>query len=345
MESRPLVSILVPIYKVSEKYLRNCIESLMNQTLKDIEIILVDDGSPDYSGGICDEYASKDNRIKVIHQKNKGLSGARNTAYYNACGEYIMFLDGDDFVDPDTCLITYETAISQNVQIVFWDIITEYSNSTQVNKTMQGESRKFGLEGCKDLQARVLNFNGKIAQVFAKLISKDFLDENNIIHIESLRQGAEGLIFNMALFENAKSAYYLDKPLNHYVYNESSISHSHNEDNYYMIVRCFEYILDYVKKSKREKELTSLLYTRLLYVIVTTGVTGYFNPSNNCRYKDKVNGYKKFLSEPLIQDSLKYGDIKSISIQRKSIIICIKLKQYWILNILGKMRKRQLLYK
>ena len=93
--TNPLITIVVPIYKV-EKYLGRCIDSLVAQTYPNIEIILADDGSPDRCGAICDEYAQKDSRIKVIHQENKGVAAARNAALDIAQGEYIMFVDSDD---------------------------------------------------------------------------------------------------------------------------------------------------------------------------------------------------------------------------------------------------------
>lgn len=109
-----LVSIIVPVYKV-EPYLERCIKSLQNQTLIDIEIILVDDGSPDSCGEICDKYALSDNRIKVIHKKNGGLSSARNAGMRIAQGKYIGFVDSDDDVELDmyermvTCIERYHT--------------------------------------------------------------------------------------------------------------------------------------------------------------------------------------------------------------------------------------------
>ncbi len=93
-----MVSIIVPVYK-SEKHLQKCIESLTNQTLKEIEIILVDDGSPDNSGKICDDYSEKDERIRVIHKKNGGVSSARNRGIQEALGEYIVFIDSDDWIE------------------------------------------------------------------------------------------------------------------------------------------------------------------------------------------------------------------------------------------------------
>lgn len=92
-----LVSIIVPVYKV-EEYLPRCVDSLLKQTYKNIEIILVDDGSPDGCGKLCDDYAARDSRVKVIHKKNGGLSDARNVAIPKACGEYIVFVDSDDWV-------------------------------------------------------------------------------------------------------------------------------------------------------------------------------------------------------------------------------------------------------
>lgn len=94
----PLVSIIVPVYKV-EKYIRRCIDSILSQTYQDFELIIIDDGSPDHSGKICDEYAKKDRRIHVIHQENQGISAARNTGIKKSCGEYLCFVDSDDYVN------------------------------------------------------------------------------------------------------------------------------------------------------------------------------------------------------------------------------------------------------
>ena len=107
--SKPKVSVIVPIYNV-EKYLDRCMQSVLNQTLKDIEIIMVDDGSPDNCPSMCDEYARKDNRIKVIHKKNGGLGFARNSGLEIATGEYVAFIDSDDFIDTSMYETLYNTA-------------------------------------------------------------------------------------------------------------------------------------------------------------------------------------------------------------------------------------------
>lgn len=122
-----MISVIVPVYNV-EKYLEECIESIINQTHRDIEIILVDDGSTDNSGALCDEYAGKDSRIRVIHKENGGLSDARNCGMKAAKGEIISFVDSDDYLSPFFLEIMYEAMMNGNCDIValksaceFWD--------------------------------------------------------------------------------------------------------------------------------------------------------------------------------------------------------------------------------
>ena len=113
----PKVSIIVPVYNV-EKYLDRCMESLLNQTLKDIEIILVDDGSPDNCPQMCDDYAKKDSRVKVVHKANAGLGYARNSGLDVATGEYVAFVDSDDYVELDMYEQMYEASLNYQVQMV-----------------------------------------------------------------------------------------------------------------------------------------------------------------------------------------------------------------------------------
>ncbi len=113
----PLISVIVPIYKV-EKYLARCVKSIRNQTFTDIEIILVDDGSPDKCGEMCDAYARKDERVRVIHKANGGLSSARNVGIDEAKGEYLAFIDSDDWMDADMLEILHRIAQEKNADIV-----------------------------------------------------------------------------------------------------------------------------------------------------------------------------------------------------------------------------------
>ena len=131
----PFISIIVPIYSIPELYLRQCIESCINQTVGDLEVLLVDDGSPDNCGQICDEYANKDKRLKVIHKKNGGLVSARNTGFEAASGEWMTYLDGDDWLSSDFVeKIKKVLSKYRELDMVFFCAAQEYDNKTISNK-------------------------------------------------------------------------------------------------------------------------------------------------------------------------------------------------------------------
>ena len=123
----PKVTVIVPVYN-TEKYLPRCVESLMAQTLKELEIIFVDDGSTDSSGRLCDEYASKDNRIHVIHKPNGGVAAARQTGLEAAAGKYVIWADSDDWVEVDMYEKLYQKAQSAQADLTVCGFIYEYKD-------------------------------------------------------------------------------------------------------------------------------------------------------------------------------------------------------------------------
>ena len=137
------VSIVIPVYNV-EKYLERCLFSIVNQTYKEIEIILVNDGSKDNSGAICDQFVKKDSRAKVVHQENRGLSEARNTGLRNVTGDYVMFLDSDDWLEFDAIEFLLGQAISQNADMVVGGVfrtsnVVEHPKNTPVSYLLTQE--------------------------------------------------------------------------------------------------------------------------------------------------------------------------------------------------------------
>ena len=147
-----LISIVVPIYNV-EKYLKQCIESIINQTYKNIEILLVNDGSTDNCAQICDEYAQIDERIKVIHKKNGGLSDARNSGINIAKGKYIAFIDSDDYVSEEYIEKLYNAISENNVRIAQCNFVKVTDDNTEIEKIGYAEKNKIksGYEMVKEL--------------------------------------------------------------------------------------------------------------------------------------------------------------------------------------------------
>ena len=136
----PLISVIVPVYKV-EPYLRRCIDSIRNQTYTNLEIILVDDGSPDNCGHICDEYAQKDKRILVIHQENGGLSAARNSGLARCTGAYIGFVDSDDCIHPEMYERLYKDICTYHTRLAFCHPNMCYGSIPDINKNLPTECR------------------------------------------------------------------------------------------------------------------------------------------------------------------------------------------------------------
>lgn len=337
---KPLVSVIVPVYKVPEQYLNKCIDSIMKQTLENIEIILVDDGSPDQCGEICDSYAAKDSRIKVIHKENGGLSSARNAGFLAATGKWIMFVDGDDWIEPGMCEAMYQVGCEKQVQLVMCGIMKDYGHSATEYKFYLKEKVYKGNE-CKWLQQQLLVYNGNIAVAYSKLIRREILADNNILHDEVLRQGAEGLEFNLRLFEKLESAIFINKSFYHYTYNENSISASHDETNHEYVVKCFEKIKEFIETSRNKEQLLPWFDNRLLYVIITTAISGYFNPTNQEPYSEKKRKYTEYLEKTIISAALKTDNKRGLSSQRLIILFMINNRMYWLLNLVGKIRKWQ----
>lgn len=337
----PLVSIIVPIYKVPEKYLRKCIESIIAQTMEEIEILLVDDGSPDQCGEICEEYAKNDSRIHVLHKQNGGLSSARNCGCNAAKGKWIMFVDGDDWIEPEMSQMLYDVGEEKQVQLVMCGITKEYEKSNVEYKFYLENEKIYRGKECRWLQQQLLVYNGNIAVAYAKLIDRKLLKDNQIFHDEILRQGAEGLEFNLRLFEKLESAVFIDKPFYHYMYNENSISSSHNEVNHEFVIKCFEKIEAFIDISDNKEMLKPWFDNRLLYVIITTAISGYFNPTNEESYADKKRKYATYLEQPIIKEALKTKNKEGLGIQREVVLFFIKHRMYMMINMMGKIRKWQ----
>ena len=172
-----LITIIVPVYQV-EAYLDDCIKSLINQTYTNIEILLIDDGSTDKSGQICDEYAQKDKRIKVIHQKYKGVSGARNTGLKKAGGEYVAFVDSDDIVSKEYIKVLYSILKENEADIS----ICNYLRSEKADVAMLDINANFHKVTCIDSKKFLKQWHGKHKKietmVWNKLYHKSIFQDN-----------------------------------------------------------------------------------------------------------------------------------------------------------------------
>lgn len=334
------ISIIVPVYKSPEQ-LHTCIKSIQKQTFSNLEIILIDDGSPDDCGRICDEYAHTDQRIKVIHKTNGGLSAARNSGFLAASGKWIMFVDGDDWIESDMCEVMYKKGERLSTDVIICGVYKDFNNSRYKYKINLEENKIYSGEECLWLQEQILVYNSYIAFAYAKLIRRDVLLNNNILHDEVLGQGAEGVEFNFRLFGVITSAAFIDIPYYHYTYNENSVTSSFDERNTEYVVRAFEKIQKLLIESPRCDQLMPWFYNRFAYAVIATAVSGYFNPCNEQSYKQKKESFINYLAKPIVQECLANVSTEGMPINYRLVLWLIKNKMIEVLYLLGTARRWQ----
>ena len=215
MNDRPAISVIVAVYK-AERYLRKCLDSLRAQTFKDFEVLLVDDGSPDGSGAICDEYAATDSRFRVFHKENGGVSSARQYGTDHARGEYTIHADPDDWVEPDMLAQLYAKAKAEDADMVICDYFYEKNNAqTIINQHTNGIS---SLDNISNL------FRSKFSgSLWNKLIRRSLFKQYNIKFPIGINLGEDYLVVLQLLLNDIR-VFAINKPLYHYVSKKNSIT-------------------------------------------------------------------------------------------------------------------------
>lgn len=223
-KEKPKVSIIVPIYN-AEKSLRRCIDSIVNQTLKEWELILVDDGSNDNSFNICNEYCRRDIRIKAIHKNNTGVSDTRNIGVMNSTGEYIAFVDSDDYVEMSMYEDMYNNAVRYGCDIVYCGFKYVNGNGVLIKEVSYdeylAESREMVIE---KIFVPTIFTGGYTPGPCNKIYKKDILISGSLFPINM--RSAEDWVFNIKVLSKAKAVKVLNKSYYLYVKNDKSITHS-----------------------------------------------------------------------------------------------------------------------
>lgn len=212
--NNPIFTFIIPIYNTAD-YLERCLHSVTEQSFKDVEILLINDGSTDHSGAICEQYASQDSRITVIHQENRGLSGARNTGIRHAKGEYLLFLDSDDYVEKDTAQ-QFVPYTKTGADILIGRGITEGANALAFGSKVKGLYTPY--EFIKNVYPE-----GRVPMAAViYILKRDFVIENNLTFKEGIFHEDEE--FTPRALLQAKGIYKTDIPFYHYVRRDDSIT-------------------------------------------------------------------------------------------------------------------------
>lgn len=327
-----MISIIVPVYNI-ENYINKCIDSIINQTYKDIEIILVDDGSTDRSGNVCDDYEKKDKRIKVIHKTNGGLSDARNAGIDVAQGDFLGFIDGDDYIHPQMfeILLDIITKSNSDIAICSYEKVEEYKsvNDIEINKS---EYKEIIIQD-KELYSLVTNLRTEDVVAWNKLYRKNIF--------ENLRYNKDRLHEDQWLIpyivHKCKKIVKVETKLYYYVERVGSITKSINTKRIYDLV---ESLLNTCKllNEWNQFEEQQLMARHLLNIIIDQ-YSELNGVSNKKEIRKKLVSYFNqgleqnmvvFSSKPKIYTLFQINPILGI-IAKKSIITMIEMSSKWML--------------
>ncbi len=339
-----LVSIVVPIYNV-ERFLTKCVNSIVNQTYKNLEIILVDDGSPDNCPRMCDEWASKDSRIKVVHKKNEGLGFARNTGIENASGKYIMFFDSDDYIDTTLVEKCMSAKIENNADLV-WFSMSDVNEAGQVFSAEKGKGIKLYPDN-KQVTENLLpelmshDYRKGEAQNFAfsawsGMFSMDIIREHNLTFPSERQIISEDTYFLLQYFKFVNRAVTLDEILYFHYINTSSLTTTYRPDRQEKINHFFKVTSELIEKLGFAEEIKIRL-CMLYHSFTLSALKMIF--SSTLSKSDKNKKSKEILKEDMMQHSI-YSDV--LSREKKAVRLFFKLaslKQFWVCNLILKFKK------
>lgn len=331
--STPLVSIIVPVYN-TEKYISECLHSLIQQSYTHIEIIAVDDGSTDNSLKILNDISAKDKRLKVFSQPNQGVSAARNLALNKATGEYIMFVDADDWIDPSTiakCLQEIGDA-----DVCFFAYIREFTNCS-LPKPLFPQTQIFAAGACKQLQRRMIGPIGKelanpgmldsLGTIWGKLYRKEILNSTEFIDLKVIGT-AEDSLFNCTVFRKVQKAVYINKAFYHYrKFNSGAETKKYKPQ----LPQQWNKLFDYMKATATDEISQKALHNRIALSIIGLGLNECLSSNT---LKEKADKIAEIINQPHYRAAYKELDLAYFPIHWKAFFFAAKYNMKRMLMLL-----------
>ncbi|WP_338789102.1 glycosyltransferase [Metabacillus sp. FJAT-53654] len=332
---KPKISIIVPIYNV-ENYLARCFDSLLTQDLKDFEIIAINDGSTDSSMKILQEYAEKDHRIVIFEKQNNGVSSARNDGLSQAKGEYIGFVDPDDWIEPQMYKDMLKVAEEDHIDIVMCTYIREFeTHSKEKSFELPDRSNYYNDDVQKNIMRRLVGpINEEVATpelldawgtVWSKLYRAELINKNTIQFIDLSEIGSnEDTLFNIHASYYAKSFVFLNKSYYHYWRaNTASITSKHNPNLVIQFGKLYSRMESFLNEKQLGEEYQIALNNRISLNTLGLGLNT-ISKGNNHSFVKQINDIKVVLNNKRIKRSLEQFDLKHCSVIWKTFFFFAK---------------------
>lgn len=334
-----LISIVVPVYNV-EKYLKRCLDSLINQTYENIEIILVNDGSTDDSLEICKEYSKNDKRIKIVSKKNEGLGMARNTGIDNASGQYICFFDSDDFVEINAIEKLHDVIIKERPQIVCFGFKKLRSNGEIINTYIPDANKMnfCGEEVINEFLPELISENpntgrswGLTMSAWASIYSMDLVKDSGWRFVSERDIISEDIYSLLLLYKNVNKVSILSEALYFYCINPSSLTHTYRKDRYEKI----EYFYRMCQTVCKELQYPEFIKRRIIYPYLGNTIDALKQIiGSNEKFKDKLINLKKIVKDKTLQEVLITSKNNKWNFSKKILFLAIRYKMTFFTYLL-----------
>lgn len=315
MKKQPLVSVIVPVYNV-ERYLDRCLESIVKQTYGYIELILVDDGSTDSSGQICDEWAKKDSRIQVIHKNNAGLGLARNTGMKKSAGEFLVFVDSDDYIDKSMIQRLYDALIGYKAQVVYCSYNRVKDSGKiqamhQAKEVTSGKQALLGIIGSNKESA--MDFDRRMS-VWGAIYSNKIIANSGIAFVSEREYPSEDLIFDIKLLPMCNKVVFLNYCGYNYCQNEHSLTQKYIKERYILEKKMNQKVIEEISQIydiyEYRDRINRFFLGRVRSCIAQEAISGK-------KYVDSIRDIKSILEDKYLISTLnQYNNQTSVIRQR-----------------------------
>lgn len=343
------ISIIIPVYNM-ERFLSECLDSVLAQTYPHLQVLCVNDGSTDRSQEILEDYARRDMRIKAIVKENGGLSSARNRGLEEATGEYVMFLDSDDWLDPDICRQAVQEMEQSGADLVMWSYSREYQTHSIPTDVLGKERLYFDTEGVRSLRRRLFGLTGAeladpskcdiIVTAWGKLFRRELVD--GIEFIDTRRIGTEDCLYNISAFARLRSAVYLPVYGCHYrKYNAASLTTVYNTRLYPGWQNTYAIMAKIIEQERLPEEYREALSNRRATSLIGLGVNIMAADWSSARKRREL---REIISQPAYRQAICKLDIALMPIHWKVFFLCARSGCVWgvylLLCIIQKIRGR-----
>lgn len=335
----PTVSIIVPVYNAQD-YLYKCLDTLLAQSYEDYEIILVNDGSKDESGRICDEYAAKDNRIKVIHKENGGVSTARNCGLDHATGKYIMFCDSDDYIMQDFSAPLVSLAQDEEDCLVLAGITSVKDDSSTKDLLCpayeEGAQITLTNKAFCDLYVR-LNLSSPFLLMhmpYNKLFSRKVIEEYNLRFDTSIHYN-EDFIFNLQYLDKVSCVKIYNKSVyNYYLDAPGSLCKRYFKDIIHMFRAKEDVLKSVILDKATDKDSARTVYYTLVFDDTNRAISNTFSPVNPVSNREKTRYCTRLIRHKRFKAALKYANTKAYN---PRYVLLLKFGSFGLIRLLKKL--------